>query len=100
VILKYLWTTKAKLTKKSLKELAELKDTWLKRKHELSDEVLTNDRMNQLVSTLGQDDINVCTVIGGILAQDIIRLVSKKGNPIRSLFLMDAENFTGIVNSL
>ncbi len=39
----------------------------------------------------------VAAIVGGVLAQDIIRFISRKGCPIKNLFFCDGNNFSGLV---
>lgn len=42
----------------------------------------------------------VCAVVGGILAQDVIKVVSEKGMPIINFFLFDGNLCTGVVEHI
>jgi ubiquitin-like 1-activating enzyme E1 A len=42
----------------------------------------------------------VCAIVGGVLAQDIIRAVSAKDTPIRNFFLFDGIHCNGTIESI
>ncbi|XP_054153314.1 SUMO-activating enzyme subunit 1-like [Oppia nitens] len=42
----------------------------------------------------------VCAVVGGVLAQDVIRVISEKDTPIRNFFLFDGISCNGNIESI
>ncbi|GAA0163443.1 ubiquitin-protein ligase [Lithospermum erythrorhizon] len=42
----------------------------------------------------------VCSILGGVLAQEVIKAVSGKGTPLKNCFFFDAKNGKGIVEDI
>ena len=42
----------------------------------------------------------ICAIVGGVLAQDVIRAVSAKDTPIRNFFLFDGISCNGVIESI
>ena len=42
----------------------------------------------------------VCAVVGGVLAQEVIKAVSQKDKPLNNFFLFDGYNSEGVVETI
>ena len=61
---------------------------------------LADDFIKSTLDHLNQFESPVCAIVGGVLAQDIIRIISRKDQPISNMFLFNADDFSGLVHPL
>eukprot|EP00003_Mantamonas_plastica_P029030 TRINITY_DN6812_c0_g1_i2.p1 TRINITY_DN6812_c0_g1~~TRINITY_DN6812_c0_g1_i2.p1 ORF type:complete len:236 (+),score=82.45 TRINITY_DN6812_c0_g1_i2:405-1112(+) len=53
-----------------------------------------------LVNGIGMEIAPVCAILGGIVAQEVIKVISHNDTPIQNLFLYDGLNGSGLVETL
>ncbi|XP_018332792.1 SUMO-activating enzyme subunit 1 [Agrilus planipennis] len=76
--------------KEDLKKLKELKDSVAKR-FELNSEKFNDNLLNVIFGEIPP----ICSILGGIIAQEVIKAVSCKEVPVHNLFLLDPYTFSG-----
>jgi ubiquitin-like 1-activating enzyme E1 A len=88
------------LTSDEQARLVELKNAFLK-KHNLRDNFLTDDFLLETARTAGAELSPICAIVGGILGQQVIKVISAKGEPeVHNLFFYDARSALGSVEAI
>ncbi|CAG8437180.1 10665_t:CDS:2 [Ambispora gerdemannii] len=59
--------------------------------------LFTNVFLKQLLQNVSAEISPVCAIVGGILAQDILKVLSQKGPPINNFFVFNGLDCSGIV---
>ncbi|KAF2902143.1 hypothetical protein ILUMI_04051 [Ignelater luminosus] len=73
-----------------LKKLKEIREEIIHR-YQVNEEKLREDVFNLIFGEV----VPVCAVVGGVIAQEVIKAVSHKEVPIHNLFLLNPYNFCG-----
>jgi ubiquitin-like 1-activating enzyme E1 A len=81
-------------------ELVAMKNATLK-KFKLRDNFLTDDFLLETARTAGAELSPICAIVGGILGQQVIKVISAKGEPeVHNLFFYDARTAMGLVETI
>lgn len=66
----------------------------------LPESYINADLLLSIKNSVERDEPTTGAILGGILAQDLLRLLSGKDCPIRNAFVFDANASSGIVHFL
>eukprot|EP00761_Pharyngomonas_kirbyi_P001504 gb/GECH01001508.1/.p1 GENE.gb/GECH01001508.1/~~gb/GECH01001508.1/.p1 ORF type:complete len:343 (+),score=89.38 gb/GECH01001508.1/:1-1029(+) len=81
-------------------QLLSEKETFLK-SHNLSPDFITNDYLSKIADMLDTELSPVSAVVGGLLGQEIIKVISRKGEPVNNYFIYDGlEMFAGFIETV
>ncbi|OUM59761.1 hypothetical protein PIROE2DRAFT_14631, partial [Piromyces sp. E2] len=73
---------------KDLNKLKAIRDE-LFQKYDIKSAVLSDESLSKIIRNAGMELLPICSVVGGILAQDILNMLSKKELPITNWFCYD-----------
>jgi len=82
-----------------LNKLKKIRDD-LFSKHNINSAVLTDELLSKLIRNAGMEILPICSVVGGILAQDILKVISQKELPISNWFCYDGFTGNGVIHKL
>jgi ubiquitin-like 1-activating enzyme E1 A len=84
-------------TDEHIQQMIVLKNSYLQT-HRLNPQFLTDDFIREVSRMAGAEVSGVCAIIGGILAQQVIKVLSAKNEPeVSNFFFYDAKACSGIV---
>jgi ubiquitin-like 1-activating enzyme E1 A len=82
-----------------LNKLKEIRDQ-LFSKYNINSNVLTDESLSKLIRNAGMEILPICSVVGGILAQDLLKVLSEKELPILNWFCYDGFTGNGVLQKL
>jgi len=82
-----------------LKKLQSIRDA-LFQKYNINSSVLTDESLSKIIRNAGMEILPICSVVGGILAQDILKVLSEKELPITNWFCYDGFTGNGVIHKL
>ncbi|ORX86814.1 SUMO-1 activating enzyme E1 N subunit [Anaeromyces robustus] len=82
-----------------LNKLKEIRDHLFK-KYDINNAVLNDESLSKIIRNAGMEILPICSVVGGILAQDILKVISQKELPISNWFCYDGFTGDGVINKL
>jgi len=83
-----------------INDLIEFKNDFLKR-HFFDSNVISHDSLKVLLKNMNCEINFVCAVFGGIVGQEIIKIISRDSIPIENYFVYDGiETFSGFIEKI
>jgi len=80
-----------------LNKLKAIRDDLFK-KYDINSAVLSDESLSKIIRNAGMELLPICSVVGGILAQDILNMLSKKELPITNWFCYDGFTGNGVIH--
>lgn len=87
-------------TKTDLDEVYKMRNELLLKSCGIGTWILEDDAVEHYITNSVHKPMEsaTCSIVGGVLSQDIIRSITAKGKPLENMFFFDGGNFTGLVH--
>jgi len=82
-----------------LTKLKDIRDSFFK-KQKIKSAILNDESLSKIIRNAGMEILPICSVVGGILAQDILKVLSQKDLPIANWFCYDGFTGKGSIHKL